>query len=182
MRIAIVGIGYVGLVSAACFADLGAEVYCVDVDEAKIQGLRQGIIPIYEPGLDTLVRRGMEAGRLHFGTSIAEVLPHVEIIFSAVGTPPDEDGSADLRHVLAVARSIGAAMTDYCLVVTKSTVPVGTWKQIQRVIEEEQAKRGVSIPFDVASNPEFLKEGNAIDDFMKPDRSSSGYRVSELRS
>nr|WP_315030992.1 UDP-glucose/GDP-mannose dehydrogenase family protein [uncultured Porphyromonas sp.] len=170
MRIAIVGIGYVGLVSAACFADLGAEVYCVDVDEVKIQGLRQGIIPIYEPGLDTLVRRGMEAGRLHFGTSIAEVLPHVEIIFSAVGTPPDEDGSADLRHVLAVARSIGAAMTDYCLVVTKSTVPVGTWKQIQRVIEEEQAKRGVSIPFDVASNPEFLKEGNAIDDFMKPDR------------
>lgn len=170
MRIAIVGIGYVGLVSAACFADLGAEVYCVDVDEAKIQGLRQGIIPIYEPGLDTLVRRGMEAGRLHFGTSIAEVLPHVEIIFSAVGTPPDEDGSADLRHVLAVARSIGAAMTDYCLVVTKSTVPVGTWKQIQRVIEAEQAKRGVSIPFDVASNPEFLKEGNAIDDFMKPDR------------
>ena len=170
MRIAIVGIGYVGLVSAACFADLGAEVYCVDVDEAKIQGLRQGIIPIYEPGLDTLVRRGMEAGRLHFGTSIAEVLPRVEIIFSAVGTPPDEDGSADLRHVLAVARSIGAAMTDYCLVVTKSTVPVGTWKQIQRVIEEEQAKRGVSIPFDVASNPEFLKEGNAIDDFMKPDR------------
>ena len=170
MRIAIVGIGYVGLVSAAWFADLGAEVYCVDVDEAKIQGLRQGIIPIYEPGLDTLVRRGMEAGRLHFGTSIAEVLPHVEIIFSAVGTPPDEEGSADLRHVLAVARSIGAAMTDYCLVVTKSTVPVGTWKQIQRVIEEEQAKRGVSIPFDVASNPEFLKEGNAIDDFMKPDR------------
>ena len=170
MRIAIVGIGYVGLVSAACFADLGAEVYCVDVDEAKIQGLRQGIIPIYEPGLDTLVRPGMEAGRLHFGTSIAEVLPHVEIVFSAVGTPPDEDGSADLRHVLAVARSIGAAMTDYCLVVTKSTVPVGTWKQIQRVIEEEQAKRGVSIPFDVASNPEFLKEGNAIDDFMKPDR------------
>lgn len=170
MRIAIVGIGYVGLVSAACFADLGAEVYCVDVDEAKIQGLREGIIPIYEPGLDTLVRRGMEAGRLHFGTSIAEILPHVEIIFSAVGTPPDEDGSADLRHVLAVARSIGAAMTSYCLVVTKSTVPVGTWRQIQRVIEEEQAKRGVSIPFDVASNPEFLKEGNAIDDFMKPDR------------
>lgn len=170
MRIAIVGIGYVGLVSAACFADLGAEVYCVDVDEAKIQGLREGIIPIYEPGLDTLVRRGMEAGRLHFGTSIAEVLPHVEIIFSAVGTPPGEDGSADLRYVLAVARSIGAAMTSYCLVVTKSTVPVGTWRQIQRVIEEEQAKRGVSIPFDVASNPEFLKEGNAIDDFMKPDR------------
>nr|WP_314600905.1 UDP-glucose/GDP-mannose dehydrogenase family protein [uncultured Porphyromonas sp.] len=170
MRIAIVGIGYVGLVSAACFADLGAEVYCVDVDEAKIQRLQQGEIPIYEPGLDTLVRRGREAGRLHFRTSIAEVLPHVEIIFSAVGTPPDEDGSADLSHVLAVARSIGAAMTDYCLVVTKSTVPVGTYRRVREVIEEEQKKRGVEIPFDVASNPEFLKEGSAIDDFMRPDR------------
>nr|WP_313966344.1 UDP-glucose/GDP-mannose dehydrogenase family protein [uncultured Porphyromonas sp.] len=170
MRIAIVGIGYVGLVSAACFADLGAEVYCVDVDEAKIQRLQQGEIPIYEPGLDTLVRRGREAGRLHFRTSIAEVLPHVEIIFSAVGTPPDEDGSADLSHVLAVARSIGAAMTDYCLVVTKSTVPVGTFRRVREVIEEEQKKRGVEIPFDVASNPEFLKEGSAIDDFMRPDR------------
>ena len=169
MRIAIVGIGYVGLVSA-CFADLGAEVYCVDVDEAKIQRLQQGEIPIYEPGLDTLVRRGREAGRLHFRTSIAEVLPHVEIIFSAVGTPPDEDGSADLSHVLAVARSIGAAMTDYCLVVTKSTVPVGTYRRVREVIEEEQKKRGVEIPFDVASNPEFLKEGSAIDDFMRPDR------------
>ena len=170
MRIAIVGIGYVGLVSAACFADLGAEVYCVDVDEAKIQRLQQGEIPIYEPGLDTLVRRGREAGRLHFRTSIAEVLPHVEIIFSAVGTPPDEDGSADLSHVLAVARAIGAAMTDYCLVVTKSTVPVGTYRRVREVIEEEQKKRGVEIPFDVASNPEFLKEGSAIDDFMRPDR------------
>lgn len=170
MRIAIVGIGYVGLVSAACFADLGAEVYCVDVDEAKIQRLQQGEIPIYEPGLDTLVRRGREAGRLHFRTSIAEVLPHVEIIFSAVGTPPDEDGSADLSHVLAVARAIGAAMTDYCLVVTKSTVPVGTYLRVREVIEEEQRKRGVKIPFDVASNPEFLKEGSAIDDFMRPDR------------
>lgn len=170
MRIAIVGIGYVGLVSAACFADLGAEVYCVDVDEAKILRLQQGEIPIYEPGLDTLVRRGREAGRLHFRTSIAEVLPHVEIIFSAVGTPPDEDGSADLSHVLAVARAIGAAMTDYCLVVTKSTVPVGTYRRVREVIEEEQRKRGVEIPFDVASNPEFLKEGSAIDDFMRPDR------------
>ena len=170
MRIAIVGIGYVGLVSAACFADLGAEVYCVDVDEAKIQRLQQGEIPIYEPVLDTLVRRGREAGRLHFRTSIAEVLPHVEIIFSAVGTPPDEDGSADLSHVLAVARAIGAAMTDYCLVVTKSTVPVGTYRRVREVIEEEQKKRGVEIPFDVASNPEFLKEGSAIDDFMRPDR------------
>lgn len=170
MRIAIIGIGYVGLVSAACFAELGAEVFCVDVDACKIEGLRQGVIPIYEPGLDVLVRRGMEAGRLHFGTSIAEVLPHVEIIFSAVGTPPDEDGSADLTHVLSVARAIGQSMEDYCLIVTKSTVPVGTYLKIRAVVEEEQRKRGVTIPFDVASNPEFLKEGNAIEDFMRPDR------------
>ena len=170
MRIAIIGIGYVGLVSAACFAELGAEVFCVDVDACKIEGLRQGVIPIYEPGLDVLVRRGMEAGRLHFGTSIAEVLPHVEIIFSAVGTPPDEDGSADLTHVLSVARAIGQSMKDYCLIVTKSTVPVGTYLKIRAVVEEEQRKRGVTIPFDVASNPEFLKEGNAIEDFMRPDR------------
>lgn len=170
MRIAIIGIGYVGLVSAACFAELGAEVYCVDVDADKIEGLRQGQIPIYEPGLDVLVRRGMEAGRLHFDTSIAEVLPFVEIIFSAVGTPPDEDGSADLSHVLAVARAIGQHMTDYCLLVTKSTVPVGTYRRVREVVEDEQRKRGVSIPFDVASNPEFLKEGNAIEDFMRPDR------------
>lgn len=170
MRIAIVGIGYVGLVSAACFASLGVEVFCVDVDAEKIDGLRRGIIPIYEPGLEELVRQGTEAGRLHFGTSIADVLPHVEIVFSAVGTPPDEDGSADLRHVLSVARAIGEAMTDYCLVVTKSTVPVGTWQRVQAVIAEQQRQRGVSIPFDVASNPEFLKEGNAIRDFMMPDR------------
>ena len=170
MRIAIIGIGYVGLVSAACFAELGAEVFCVDVDARKIEGLRQGVIPIYEPGLDVLVRRGMEAGHLHFGTSIAEVLPHVEIIFSAVGTPPDEDGSADLTHVLSVARAIGQSMEDYCLIVTKSTVPVGTYLKIRAVVEEEQRKRGVTIPFDVASNPEFLKEGNAIEDFMRPDR------------
>ena len=168
MRIAIIGIGYVGLVSAACFAELGAEVFCVDA--RKIEGLRQGVIPIYEPGLDVLVRRGMEAGRLHFGTSIAEVLPRVEIIFSAVGTPPDEDGSADLSHVLSVARAIGQSMEDYCLIVTKSTVPVGTYLKIRAVVEEEQRKRGVTIPFDVASNPEFLKEGNAVEDFMRPDR------------
>ena len=170
MRIAIVGIGYVGLVSAACFASLGVEVFCVDMDAEKIDGLRRGIIPIYEPGLEELVRQGTEAGRLHFGTSIADVLPHVEIVFSAVGTPPDEDGSADLRHVLSVARAIGEAMTDYCLVVTKSTVPVGTWQKVQAVIADQQRQRGVSIPFDVASNPEFLKEGNAIRDFMMPDR------------
>lgn len=170
MRIAIVGIGYVGLVSAACFADLGAEVYCVDVDEAKIQGLREGRIPIYEPGLDALVERGIAAGRLHFSTSLAEVLPEVELIFSAVGTPPDEDGSADLKYVLAVARTIGEHMDHYCVVVTKSTVPVGTHRLVREAIQLEQQRRGVSIPFDVASNPEFLKEGNAIDDFMKPDR------------
>lgn len=170
MKIAVIGIGYVGLVSAACFADLGAEVYCVDVDTAKINGLREGRIPIYEPGLDELVRRGIEGGRLHFATTISEILPHAEIIFSAVGTPPDEDGSADLRHVLEVAHAIGREMTKYCLVVTKSTVPVGTARLVRKTIEQELEARGLHLEFDVASNPEFLKEGNAIDDFMKPDR------------
>ncbi|MDO4692846.1 MAG: UDP-glucose/GDP-mannose dehydrogenase family protein [Porphyromonadaceae bacterium] len=170
MRIAIVGIGYVGLVSAACFADLGAEVYCIDVDQTKIEGLKQAIIPIYEPGLDELVKRGFEGGRLHFGTSLAEVLDKVEIVFSAVGTPPDEDGSADLRYVLEVAQTIGQSINNYCLIVTKSTVPVGTANLVRETIQRELDKRGVQIEFDVASNPEFLKEGNAIDDFMKPDR------------
>lgn len=170
MRIAVVGIGYVGLVSAACFADLGAEVYCIDVDQTKIEGLKQGIIPIYEPGLDELVKRGFEGGRLHFGTSLAEVLDKVEIVFSAVGTPADEDGSADLRYVLEVAKTIGQSINNYCLIVTKSTVPVGTASLVREAIQRELDKRGVQIEFDVASNPEFLKEGNAIDDFMKPDR------------
>lgn len=170
MKIAVVGIGYVGLVSAACFAELGAEVYCIDVDRGKIAQLQSGQIPIYEPGLEALVQRGSQAGRLHFCTSMAEVLPHVEIVFIAVGTPADQDGSADLRYVLEVAGEIGRSLTRYCLVVTKSTVPVGTSGLVRQGIEAELNSRGVSIAFDVASNPEFLKEGNAIEDFMKPDR------------
>ncbi|WP_329904769.1 UDP-glucose/GDP-mannose dehydrogenase family protein [Porphyromonas pogonae] len=182
MNIAIIGIGYVGLVSAACFAELGATVYCVDVDEDKIEKLKSGIIPIYEPGLDTLVRHGMEAGQLHFSTSISEVLPHVEIVFSAVGTPPDEDGSADLRYVLDVAHTIGRSLEKYCLVVTKSTVPVGTSRLVKQAIQEELYARGrTDLEFDVASNPEFLKEGNAINDFMKPDRVVVGIESERAR-
>lgn len=170
MDIAIVGTGYVGLVSGACFAELGANVTCVDVDEHKIQRLLAGEVPIYEPGLDALVMRNVQAGRLHFTTELAEVLPSVEVVFSAVGTPPDEDGSADLKYVLQVAHTIGQNMTKYLVVVTKSTVPVGTARKVKAVITDELAKRGLDVEFDVASNPEFLKEGNAIDDFMKPDR------------
>lgn len=170
MRIAVVGIGYVGLVSAACFADLGVEVFCVDINAERIARLREGEIPIYEPGLQELVRRGSERGRLHFHTQIAEVLDKVDIIFIAVGTPSDEDGSADLRHVLNVARSIGEALSKYCLIVTKSTVPVGTSKQVAQTVADALNTRGLNIDFDVASNPEFLKEGDAINDFMKPDR------------
>lgn len=170
MNIAVVGIGYVGLVSAACFAELGAVVYCVDVDRDKIEGLREGRIPIYEPGLEQLVRRGLEGGRLIFETDLARVLPEVEIAFCAVGTPARADGSADLSYVLEVAHSIGRHLERYCLVVTKSTVPVGTSRLVREAIEQGLKERGVSIEFDVASNPEFLKEGNAIDDFMKPDR------------
>lgn len=170
MNIAVVGIGYVGLVSAACFAELGAVVYCVDVDRDKIEGLREGCIPIYEPGLEQLVRRGLEGGRLIFETDLARVLPEVEIAFCAVGTPARADGSADLSYVLEVAHSIGRHLERYCLVVTKSTVPVGTSRLVREAIEQGLKERGVSIEFDVASNPEFLKEGNAIDDFMKPDR------------
>lgn len=170
MNIAIVGIGYVGLVSGTCFAEMGADVTCVDVDEKKIGRLLAGEIPIYEPNLDTLVARNVKAGRLHFTTDLTKVLDNVEIVFSAVGTPPDEDGSADLRYVLEVASTIGRNMNRYVLVVTKSTVPVGTAEKVKAVIREEQQRRGVDIPFDVASNPEFLKEGAAIDDFMKPDR------------
>ena len=170
MNIAIVGTGYVGLVSGTCFADTGVNVTCVDVDENKIQRLLKGEIPIYEPGLDELVKKNVAAGRLHFSTDLASVLDDVEIVFSAVGTPPDEDGSADLKYVLQVARTIGQNMKKYVVVVTKSTVPVGTAKKVRRTIEEELEKRGVDISFDVASNPEFLKEGNAIKDFMSPDR------------
>ena len=170
MNIAIVGTGYVGLVTGTCFAEMGINVTCVDIDSRKIENLRKGIIQIYEPGLDELVHRNSEAGRLHFSTDLSEVLPEVTVVFSAVGTPPDEDGSADLRYVLEVARTFGRHITRYTLLVTKSTVPVGTAAKVREVIREELGRRGVDVPFDVASNPEFLKEGAAIKDFMSPDR------------
>lgn len=170
MNIAIVGTGYVGLVSGTCFADTGANVTCVDVDKDKIERLQRGDIPIYEPGLDELVVKNVKAGRLKFTTSLAEVLNDQQIIFSAVGTPPDEDGSADLKYVLQVARTIGQNINKYVVVVTKSTVPVGTASKVRAAIQEELDKRKLDIQFDVASNPEFLKEGNAIKDFMSPDR------------
>ena len=170
MNIAIVGTGYVGLVTGTCFAETGVNVTCVDVNAEKIESLQKGIIPIYEPGLEGMVQRNVNAGRLHFTTSLENCLDNVDIVFSAVGTPPDEDGSADLSYVLAVANTIGAHMKKYTLVVTKSTVPVGTAHKVKDTIQAELDKRGVAIEFDVASNPEFLKEGNAIDDFMSPDR------------
>ena len=170
MNIAIVGTGYVGLVTGTCFAETGVNVTCVDVNAEKIENLQKGIIPIYEPGLEDMVQRNVNAGRLHFTTALENCLDNVDIVFSAVGTPPDEDGSADLSYVLAVAKTIGANMKIYTLVVTKSTVPVGTAHKVKDTIQAELDKRGVSIEFDVASNPEFLKEGNAIDDFMSPDR------------
>ena len=170
MNIAIVGTGYVGLVSGACFADTGASVTCVDVDAEKIERIKRGEIPIYEPGLDELVLKNVKAGRLRFTTSLESVLNEQQIIFSAVGTPPDEDGSADLKYVLQVARTIGQHLNKYMVVVTKSTVPVGTAKLVRQTIQAELDKRHTDITFDVASNPEFLKEGNAIKDFMSPDR------------
>ena len=170
MKIAIVGTGYVGLVTGTCFAEIGVNVVCVDTNKEKIESLQKGVIPIYENGLEEMVLRNTNAGRLQFTTLLEECLNDVEVIFSAVGTPPDEDGSADLSYVLEVARTIGRNMQSYKLVVTKSTVPVGTAKKVRTVIQEELDKRGVSIEFDVASNPEFLKEGNAINDFMSPDR------------
>lgn len=170
MKIAIVGTGYVGLVSGTCFAEMGVNVTCVDVNEEKINALLNGQIPIYEPGLDEMVLRNHREGRLNFTTDLTTVLDEVDIVFSAVGTPPDEDGSADLQYVLAVARTFGQHIKKYTILVTKSTVPVGTARKVKAVIEEELAKRGVEVPFDVASNPEFLKEGAAIKDFMSPDR------------
>ncbi|MGC9150494.1 MAG: UDP-glucose dehydrogenase family protein [Microbacter sp.] len=170
MNIAIVGTGYVGLVTGACFAEMGIQVTCVDVDENKIEQLKKGIIPIYEPGLEDMVMRNMKANRLHFTQSLLSILDEVEVVFSAVGTPPGEDGSADLKYVYEVAKTIGQHISHYTLVVTKSTVPVGTAQQVKRIIQEELEKRNVTIPFDVASNPEFLKEGDAINDFMSPDR------------
>lgn len=170
MKIAIVGTGYVGLVTGTCFAEIGVDVTCVDVDKQKIENLNRGIIPIYEPGLEELVIRNAKSGRLSFTTSLESCLDDVEVVFSAVGTPPDEDGNADLKYVLQVAKTIGEHMNNYVLVVTKSTVPVGTARKVRETIQAELDKRGLDIEFDVASNPEFLKEGNAVDDFMSPDR------------
>lgn len=170
MRIAIVGTGYVGLVTGTCFAEMGTDVYCVDIDQDKIDSLKKGIVPIYEPGLDEMVLRNVQAGRLHFTTHLKECLNKVEVLFSAVGTPPDEDGSADLKYVLEVAQEVGRYMEKYVLVVTKSTVPVGTARKIRQAIQKELIRRNVNIEFDIASNPEFLKEGAAIKDFMSPDR------------
>ncbi len=170
MKITIVGTGYVGLVTGTCFAETGVTVHCVDIDTKKIENLNKGILPIYEPGLDTMIERNVQQKRLFFTTNLSETLASCEVIFSAVGTPPDEDGSADLKYVLDVAREVGRNMNHYMVIVTKSTVPIGTAEKVKKAILDEQAKRGVSIPFDVASNPEFLKEGDAIDDFLRPDR------------
>ena len=181
MNIAIVGTGYVGLVSGACFAEMGVNVTCIDIDEKKIRQLQCGKVPIYEPGLDEMVLRNQQEGRLHFTTDLTSCLDGVEIVFSAVGTPPDEDGSADLQYVLAVAKKFGENIQKYTILVTKSTVPVGTAKKVKAVIQKELDKRGVNIPFDVASNPEFLKEGAAIKDFMSPDRVVVGVESEEAK-
>ncbi|MES2380205.1 MAG: UDP-glucose/GDP-mannose dehydrogenase family protein [Bacteroidota bacterium] len=170
MKIAVVGTGYVGLVTGTCFAEVGIDVVCIDVDQKKIENLKKGIMPIYEPGLEEMVLRNTEKERLQFSTSLAESIKDCDVVFIAVGTPPGEDGSADLKYVLAVAKEIGQNINDYCVVVTKSTVPVGTAKKVKAAVSDELAKRNAAIEFDVASNPEFLKEGAAIDDFLKPDR------------
>lgn len=181
MNIAIVGTGYVGLVSGTCFSDMGINVTCVDVDQAKINNLKNGIIPIYEPGLEEMVKKNIKAGRLKFETDLTRVLDDVDVVFSAVGTPPDKDGSADLKYVLAVARTIGQNINKYTVIVTKSTVPVGTAAKVKAAIQEELDRRGVNIEFDVASNPEFLKEGAAIKDFMSPDRVVVGVETERAR-
>ena len=181
MNIAIVGTGYVGLVSGTCFAEMGIDVTCVDIDRQKIDRLQNGEIPIYEPGLEDIVRRNVDAGRLHFTTDLATCLDKVEVVFSAVGTPPDEDGSADLKYVLAVARTFGQHIKKYTILVTKSTVPVGTAKKVKTAVREELAKRGETVDFDVASNPEFLKEGAAVKDFMTPDRVVVGTESARAR-
>jgi UDPglucose 6-dehydrogenase len=170
MKISIVGTGYVGLVSGTCFAETGINVTCVDVDKKKIENLKNGIIPIYEPGLETMVERNVEKGKLHFTTELKDSLNECEAIFIAVGTPPDEDGSADLQYVISVAKEVGRHMEQYMVIVTKSTVPIGTAKKVKAAIQGELDKRGSKLEFDVASNPEFLKEGDAINDFLKPDR------------
>lgn len=181
MNIAIVGTGYVGLVSGTCFSDMGINVTCVDVDQTKIDNLKKGIIPIYEPGLEEMVKKNVKAKRLKFETDLTKVLDDVDVVFSAVGTPPDEDGSADLKYVLAVARTIGQNINKYTVVVTKSTVPVGTAAKVKATIQEEIDRRGVNVEFDVASNPEFLKEGAAIKDFMSPDRVVVGVETERAR-
>ncbi len=170
MNLTVIGTGYVGLVTGACFAEMGNTVTCVDIDESKIDKLKQGQIPIYEPGLEAVVENNFREKRLHFTTSLAEAMATSNVHFIAVGTPPGEDGSADLKYVLAVAREIGRHLHDYCVVVDKSTVPVGTADKVRAAIQEELQKRGVDVPFDVVSNPEFLKEGAAVEDFMRPDR------------
>lgn len=181
MNIAIVGTGYVGLVSGTCFSDMGINVTCIDVDASKIENLKKGIIPIYEPGLEEMVKKNIKAGRLKFGTDLTQILDDVDVVFSAVGTPPDEDGSADLKYVLAVARTIGQNINKYTVVVTKSTVPVGTAAKVKATIQEEINRRGINVEFDVASNPEFLKEGAAIKDFMSPDRVVVGVETERAR-
>lgn len=170
MKITIVGTGYVGLVTGACFSEVGIDVTCVDVDVKKIENLKKGILPIWEPGLEDMVQRNVENNRLHFSTSLADSLEGVEVVFGAVGTPPDGDGSADLKYVIQVAREVGKHINDYVLMVTKSTVPVGTAEKVRKAIQEELDIRGTMVKFDVASNPEFLKEGDAVNDFLKPDR------------
>ena len=181
MKIAVVGTGYVGLVTGTCFSEMGVHVTCIDVDKRKIDALNQGIITIYEPGLETLVHKNMKSGRLHFTTRLEDVLDDVNIVFSAVGTPPDEDGSADLKYVLEVARTIGQHLNHYIVVVTKSTVPVGTARKVKDAIQQELDRRGAQVEFDVASNPEFLKEGNAVKDFMSPDRVVVGVESDRAR-
>jgi UDPglucose 6-dehydrogenase len=170
MKITIVGTGYVGLVTGTCFAEVGIDVVCVDIDVNKIENLKKGISPIYEPGLDMMIARNVEKGRLFFSTDLPGSVNDSDVIFIAVGTPPDEDGSADLKYVLDVSRTVGKHMDHHIMIVTKSTVPVGTAKKVRQAIQDELNQRGVNIEFDVASNPEFLKEGDAINDFMKPDR------------
>lgn len=170
MNITVIGTGYVGLVTGTCFAETGINVVCVDIDEKKIEKLRNGEVPIYEPGLDLILERNIDKGRISFTTSLEKGIKNSDAIFIAVGTPPDEDGSADLKYVLGVAREIGQHMEDYKVIITKSTVPVGTSYKVKAAVEEELANRNVRIPFDVASNPEFLKEGSAVEDFLKPDR------------
>ena len=181
MKIAVVGTGYVGLVTGTCLSEVGVDVTCVDVDVNKIENLKKGILPIYEPGLEKLVHKNYKKGRLNFSTNLSESIKGAEVAFIAVGTPPGEDGSADLQYVLAVAREIGENMEEYCVVITKSTVPVGTASKVKKEIQDALDRRGVNIPYDVASNPEFLKEGAAVNDFMKPDRIVIGVESDKAR-